>query len=401
MKNSATLSSNTRVTLLLCGRFGEHNSEARPLNQSEFHELDHALEACQLAPENILDMTPAGLKEAGVVHGISTKRLTGLMARNADLEETIKAWSKSGIWVLGERDKLYPARLRQRLTSARPPLLFGAGAIDCLDMGGVCIVGSRASGEPALQFSAALGKRSALEGLTVISNDMRGVDREAVTSALEGSGKAIIVLSDRLEKAVAAKRYRDSLANNQLTMVTPFSPNAAFSVANAIRLNRYQYVLSDVAVIVETRRKGGVWTGADENRIEKWVPAFVRADQPMSPGNIALLHLGLQAITQQDVENIDSLGDFFISKVTKGDRNSLPPMPNSDELISPTDLYSFFLAKFSNIASNIPQTETYIMKYFDIELVQARKWLDRAVAEGIVKKVAGKNSYISLGHNRK
>ena len=130
MKNSATLSSNTRVTLLLCGRFGEHNSEARPLNQSEFHELDHALEACQLAPENILDMTPAGLKEAGVVHGISTKRLTGLMARDADLEETIKAWSESGIWVLGERDKRYPARLRQRLISARPPLLFGAGAID-------------------------------------------------------------------------------------------------------------------------------------------------------------------------------------------------------------------------------------------------------------------------------
>ena len=315
MINTAALSSNTWVTLLLCGRFGEHNSNARPLNQSEFHELDYALEACKLAPENILEIAPKDLKAAGVTHGISLKRLTGLLAREADLEKTINAWSKLGIWVLGERDMQYPARLRQRLSSARPPLLFGAGAMDVLNMGGICIVGSRASGEAALQFSAALGKKSAHQGLTVISNDMRGVDREAVTSALEGSGKAIIVMSDRLEKAVVAKRYRDSLANNQLTMITPFSPNAPFSVANAIRLNRYQYVLSDVAVIVETRRKGGVWTGADENRIEKWVPAFVRADHPMSPGNVALLHLGLQAITQQDVEKIDSLSDFFISKV--------------------------------------------------------------------------------------
>ena len=396
MINTAALSSNTWVTLLLCGRFGEHNSNARPLNQSEFHELDYALEACKLAPENILEIAPKDLKAAGVTHGISLKRLTGLLAREADLEKTINAWSKLGIWVLGERDMQYPARLRQRLSSARPPLLFGAGAMDVLNMGGICIVGSRASGEAALQFSAALGKKSAHQGLTVISNDMRGVDREAVTSALEGSGKAIIVMSDRLEKAVVAKRYRDSLANNQLTMITPFSPNAPFSVANAIRLNRYQYVLSDVAVIVETRRKGGVWTGADENRIEKWVPAFVRADHPMSPGNVALLHLGLQAITQQDVEKIDSLSDFFISKVIHGESNPLPPTFNSDELNLPRDLYSFFLTEFNNIATNAPQSETYIMKYFDIERIQLRKWLDRAVAEGSVKKVAGKNSYISI-----
>ena len=225
---------------------------------------------------------------------------------------------------------------------------------------------------------------------------MRGVDREAVSASLGSSGQAIIIMSDRLEKAVLAKRYRDSLANNQLTMVTPFSPNAAFSVANAIRLNRYQYVLSDIAVIVETRRKGGVWTGADENRIEKWVPAFVRADQPMSPGNFALLHLGLQAITQQNVVNIESLSDFFISQTRKDKNNSLPPAISKDELNPPKDLYSFFLAEFQAIAKNSPQTETSVMEYFDIEQMQARKWLDRAVAEGSAEKVTGKNSYISV-----
>jgi DNA processing protein len=395
MSNKASISSNTRVTLLLCGRFGEHNSEARPLNQSEFHELDHALEARQLAPENMLDMSPLDLREAGVIHGISAKRLAGLMGRFAELEKTIDAWSKAGIWVLGERDKQYPNRFRQRLSSARPPLLFGAGANDCLDMGGVCIVGSRASGEPALRFSSALGKRCALEKLTVISNDMRGVDREAVSSSLENSGQAMIIMTDRLEKAVVAKRYRDALANNQLTMVTPFSPSASFSVANAIRLNRYQYVLSDIAVIAETRRKGGVWTGADENRIEKWVPAFVRTDQPMSPGNFALLHLGLQAITQQDVVNIDSLSDFFISQARKDKNKPVPQMINKDELNPPKDLYSFFLAKFQAIAKNSPQTEAYVMEYFDIEQMQARKWLDRAVAEGSAEKVTGGESYTS------
>jgi predicted Rossmann fold nucleotide-binding protein DprA/Smf involved in DNA uptake len=395
MSDTTILSANTRATLLLCGRFGERNSEARPLNQSEFHELDHALEACNLAPENILEMSAAELKSVGVSHGISSKRLDGLMGRSADLEQTVDAWTEVGIWVLGERDPQYPRRLHQRLTSARPPLLFGAGTMDCLDMGGVCIVGSRASREPALQFSATLGSRCAHEGLTVISNDMRGVDREAVSAALEGSGRAIMVLSDRLEKAVGAKRYRDALADDRLTMVTPFSPNAAFSVANAIRVNRYQYVLSDVAVIVETRRKGGIWTGADENRNEKWVPAFVRADQPMSPGNFALLHLGLQAITQQDVENIESLSDFFISQAGKQVDSPAQPVVSADELNPPTDLYSFFLAEFQAIAKTTAKSETYVMKHFDIERAQARKWLGRAVAEGSAEKTDGQTRYIS------
>ena len=395
MSNSATLSANTWATLLLCGRFGKHNSEARPLNQSEFHELDRALEAYKLEPKNILKMSAVELKSIGVTRGLSAKRLDGLLGRSGDLEQTVNTWSEAGIWVLGERDTQYPRRLHQRLTSARPPLLFGAGVMDCLDMGGVCIVGSRASREPALQFSSTLGKRCALEGLTVISNDMRGVDREAVSATLEGSGRAIIVMSDRLEKAVGAKRYRDALAENRLTMVTPFSPNAAFSVANAIRVNRYQYVLSDIAVIVETRREGGVWTGADENRIEKWVPAFVRADQPMSPGNFALLHLGLQTITQQDVENVASLSEFFISPAGKNVESLTPPIVNTGELNPPTDLFSFFMAEFQAIAKTTPKTETYVMKHFDIERAQARKWLGRAAAEGSAEKVAGKSSYIS------
>ncbi len=185
-----------------------------------------------------------------------TSRLASLLERRVEFDDAFAAWEEAGIWVLGERDEGYPLRLRQRLSSALPPVLFGAGPWDCLDRGGVCIVGSRDSPKPALHFSATLGGRCAREGLTVISSDMRGVDREAVSSALDCSGRVTIVSSDRLEKTVSAKRYRQALAEGLLTIVTPFSPNAGFSVANAIRVNRYQYALSDVAVVVETRRKG-------------------------------------------------------------------------------------------------------------------------------------------------
>jgi predicted Rossmann fold nucleotide-binding protein DprA/Smf involved in DNA uptake len=232
-----------------------------------------------------------------------------------------------------------------------------------------------------------LACRCAQEGLTVISSDMRGVDREAVSSALDRSGRVVIVLSDRLEKTVLAKRYRDALSEGLLAMVTPFSPNVGFSVANAIRVNRYQYALSDVAVVVETRRKGGIWSGADENRNEGWVPAFVRSEQTMSPGNLALLHLGLAPLTQQDIENVESLSDFFISHAVSHNKMNASGTAIDGKKRAPLSLYALFLAEFRTITVSKSQSESEIMRHFGIEQVQARIWLERAEREGQAEKI--------------
>ncbi len=381
------LSANTKVALLLCGRFGTQVSPFKPLTPSEFHKLDGALESLNLTPGDLLEMKHTALVSLCRGKVEMSARLASLLERTRELDEAFAAWSRAGIWVLGERDKGYPLRLQQRLISARPPLLFGAGPVEYLDRGGVCIVGSRNSSKTALHFSATLGCRCAREGLTVISSDMRGVDREAVSSALDRSGRVVIVLSDRLEKTVAAKRYRDALSDGLLAMVTPFSPNVGFSVANAIRVNRYQYVLSDVAVIVETRRKGGIWSGADENRNEGWVPAFVRSEQTMSPGNLALLHLGLAPLTQQDIKNVESLNDFFISHAVSHKEIKAGGTASDGKKRAPLSLYSLFMAEFRTIAVSRPQSEREIMKHFGIGQVQAGIWLKQAVRDGQAEKL--------------
>ncbi|GMQ74868.1 MAG: DNA-processing protein DprA [Gammaproteobacteria bacterium] len=387
MTTISDLSANTKATLLLCARFGAQFSPIKPLTQSEFHKLDSILDASNLTPGSLLEIKHSVLVSLCMGQGEMTSRLAFLLERRIEFDDAFAAWEEAGIWVLGERDEGYPLRLRQRLSSALPPVLFGAGPWDCLDRGGVCIVGSRDSPKPALHFSATLGGRCAREGLTVISSDMRGVDREAVSSALDCSGRVTIVSSDRLEKTVSAKRYRQALAEGLLTIVTPFSPNAGFSVANAIRVNRYQYALSDVAVVVETRRKGGIWSGADENRNKGWVPAFVRSDETMSPGNLALLHLGLSPLTQQDIENVDSLSDFFISHAINHKKTTAGGVAGLGKIRAPLDLYSVFLAEFRIIAVSTPQSEPEIMKHFGIERVQARKWLNQAEREGQAEKI--------------
>ena len=391
MLKPSLLSTDTTAILLLCGRFGTRQPGIKPLTQSEFHELDGALEARKLTPGSLLDGILKEIPHLDSSGTVSLERLSVLLGRTDVLARALNAWTDAGIWVLSERDREYPQRLRHRLTSAQPPLLYGAGPKEPLEGGGICVVGSRDSPKPALHFAKTLGARCGQEGLTVVSSDMRGIDREAISAALNTGGRVIGVLSDSLEKSIAQRRNRDALANGKLTLVTPFSPDTRFTVANAMRANRYQYALSDAAVIVETRRKGGIWSGADENRNEGWVPAFVRVGETMSPGNMALLHLGSLPITQDDVDSAGSLTDFFFSHSLRHRQGKENVKAAESATVGigdhPSfDLYSIFLAEFLSMVIRRPLSEREIMNHFDLDRGQARKWLKRAIREGQVKK---------------
>jgi len=390
----------TTATLLLCGRLGAAREGYKSLSPSEFHDLARWLEARRIALGDLLTSEGKSILRNYARSAALLNRLGVLLGRTDDLEAAHARWSSLGIWVVGQFDPSYPYRLRQRLGRSALPLLFGAGPRALLDGGGVCIVGSRDSSPRGLEFARVIGARCGREGLTVISSDMRGTDREVVGAALAHGGKVICVLSDSLEKTLAARRYRDALAAGTVALTTPFSPEARFKIANAIRANKYQYALSDIAVIVETRRTGGIWLGADENRNEGWVPAFVRADEVMPSGNLALLHLGLSPITQPEVESCASVRDLFVARALAANNGitrppPAAPRPSDPESIAPRrhasapfDLYAVFVAELKHFTA-APRTEDDIATHFGLAPEQARRWLARAEAEGAVRAVAG------------
>jgi predicted Rossmann fold nucleotide-binding protein DprA/Smf involved in DNA uptake len=357
----------TKATLLLSARLNDTSDAPRPLSLSEYHQLAQSLDA--------LGLTLAALLRTDAKTVLrpypGADRILRLLRRVADVDFLLDHWDRLGIWVLGEREPEFPARLRQRLKTACLPLLFGAGPRDTLDQGGLCVVGSRDSPAESHSFAQAVGARAGSEGLVVISSDMRGIDREVISATLASGGRVICVLSDSLEKAVASKRYREALATGRVSLVTPFTPDIRFAVANAMRANRYQYGLSDAAIVVETRQSGGIWSGADENRKHRWVPAFVRTGANVAAGNSALLHLGLLPITLQDIEQSASLAQLLIERATS------PSSPSPARRERP-DLYAIFLSELVLLDEAIACSEDSVARHFGIELLQARTWLARA-----------------------
>jgi predicted Rossmann fold nucleotide-binding protein DprA/Smf involved in DNA uptake len=191
-------------------------------------------------------------------------------------------WQRLGLWVISRGEECYPERLRRTLRSAAPALLFGAGDVSRLALGGLAIVGSRDTDEEGLSFTGRVAERCAAQGVQVISGGARGVDQAAVAATLEAGGGVVAVLADRLDRAATSRDAKEPLRRGRLTIVSPYEPECGFTVGRAMGRNKHIYGLTDYNLVVRfTTGKGGTWAGAVEQlgrnkRAPAPVPVFVR-----------------------------------------------------------------------------------------------------------------------------
>ncbi len=111
-------------------------------------------------------------------------------------------------------------------------------------------------------LTSRMGSQAALQGLSIISGGARGVDENAMVGALAQEGTVVGVLADSLLRAATSARFRPSLMNGNLALISPFNPEAGFDVGNAMARNKYIYCLADAAVVIAAdKEQGGTWNG--------------------------------------------------------------------------------------------------------------------------------------------
>jgi predicted Rossmann fold nucleotide-binding protein DprA/Smf involved in DNA uptake len=281
------LSNETEITLLLCGSFNnKSDSEIKPLTATEYYRLvdwmrESALNISDLSRSEICDRIP----ESGL-HNIAKDRLIALLGRGGTIEGAIGNWREKGIWILSALDTAYPKKLLQRLLKQAPPLLFGIGRQPLLNDGGLAIVGSREADTAALEFTKRIATECADAELQVVSGGARGIDREAMSAALEAGGRTLGVLADSLGREAASGRHDLFLEQRRLALVSPYHPDAGFTVGNAMGRNKCIYALADWSLVVSSAaNEGGTWTGAVENFKHRWTPLLVRDGNDIPEGN--------------------------------------------------------------------------------------------------------------------
>jgi predicted Rossmann fold nucleotide-binding protein DprA/Smf involved in DNA uptake len=272
----------TQAVLLLCGVFaGGSEPEAKPLTLPEYNALASWLGRHGRRPADLLQ-TSAELSLGSEPGLPEAERLRALLGRGVQMAAALERWERLGLWVISRGEDRYPERLRRHLRSAAPALLYGAGDITRLNLGGLAIVGSRDVDEQGLSFTRRVAERCAGDGVQVVSGGARGVDQAALAAVLDAGGGAVAVLADRLDRAATSRDAKEPLRRGLLTLVTPYEPEAGFAVGRAMGRNKHIYALADFALVVRfTTGEGGTWAGAAEQLGRNkpgsaCVPVFVR-----------------------------------------------------------------------------------------------------------------------------
>ena len=288
------LTNDSKAILLLCGHFGK-NDAVKPFTLKDYNRLTDWLQDKGIRPADLLSVDISQLL-ASLPPDIDEDRVKRLLERGAAMALAVEKWTGSGVWVVCRSDADYPSRLKKHLKKQAPPLLYGVGLPGLLEKGGLAVVGSRNVDVSGEQFTRKAAAACVDQGIQIVSGGARGVDQLAMIEALDCGGTIVGVLADSLSKSAVQKKYRDAIREHRLTLISAFSPDARFSVGNAMGRNKYIYALADFALVIAAEaEKGGTWNGAAEELKRKDAcPVFVR-DEPGAPeGNRALMKLGAQ-----------------------------------------------------------------------------------------------------------
>ncbi len=294
--STTALTKDSKAILLLCGVFGGKSDRdgSKPLTNTEYNKVAALLVSHQLSPKDLLDTGTLEDLQLDLDRSVGYSRIVDLLARGATLAFALETWMNKGIWILTRSDSAYPEALRTRLGNASPPILYGVGDLALINQEGLAVVGSRNVDEAGEQYTAEIGQFCASRDVSIISGGARGVDQVAMLAALNSRGTAVGVVADSLLKTAVAGKFRDAIMDKRLLLLSPYNPDARFTVGNAMGRNRYIYALSQFALIISAEKNsGGTWAGASEElKRPNGISVFVRSEGKMPNGNDALIALG-------------------------------------------------------------------------------------------------------------
>lgn len=400
------------AALLLTSRLpGMSQTDVQPLGTGEWNALLAWLKDKNLKPGDLLLNDPSNILRDWDDPRCQGSRIQELLNRGMALSLALEKWQRAGIWVLARSEPEYPRRLKERLKSKCPPIIFGCGNIKLLESGGVAVIGSRNASSEDEKFALSLGRNLAGMGKTIISGGARGVDQAAMFGAIEAGGTVIGVLADSLLKTSVSSRYRQALLRKDIVLVSPFHPEAAFNVGNAMARNKYIYCLSDLAIAVHSSTKGGTWNGAIENLKGRWVPLWVKRTKDTEAANGKLVEKGAMWLPESSLDDDSEtlrkcLADektefpeqsvFLAVEENPADRHGSQDAPISNEMVSEKldvgnlgaekTLYEMFCLKLVRILSSGAMGPKDIGQRLGITEKQLKIWLKQAVEEGLIAK---------------
>jgi predicted Rossmann fold nucleotide-binding protein DprA/Smf involved in DNA uptake len=228
---------------------------------------------------------------------LDEKELDGVKAAKGELPNSsflAEDLLEQGYEVIPLYSTEYSKTLKENLkTKSSPPILYVKGNKQILWEDSIAIVGSRDASDKSLQFTDNIAKRASQQYKVVVSGFAKGVDKQALDSALKYKGHSIIVLPQGIMTFDSGmKKYYTQIIEGDVLVLSTFFPKAPWSVQLAMGRNPVIYGLAKNIYVAESGHEGGTWSGV-MNGLGKGRTIYVRMPEPgESNANLALIEKG-------------------------------------------------------------------------------------------------------------
>lgn len=209
-----------------------------------------------------------------------------------------------------------------------PPVIYTKGNLKIMKEKSIAIVGSRIANDISLEFTDNVAKKASKDYKVVVSGFAKGVDKQALDSAIKYKGQSIIVLPQGITTFQSGfKKYYKQIIDGDVLVLSTFYPKAPWSVQLAMARNPIIYGLASEIYVAESSEKGGTWSGVMDG-LRKGRTIYIRKPNSREKNaNNILISKGGKA-----VDNEGNLTSYEIKEETKS-IVSEPDFNNTEEKI--------------------------------------------------------------------
>lgn len=241
--------------------------------------------------ENSSNWDIVGLNE---IEKIQFEEARTQLANSSFLVEELMA---QGYEILPIIHEDYPKLLKDNLKYNAPTVIYIKGNKSLLQEPSIAIVGSRSADTKSLSFTDNIAKNATKDNKVVVSGFAKGVDRQALDSAVGENGKSIIVLPQGIMTFSSGfKQYFKHIAQGRVLVMSTFAPKAPWSVEFAMARNPIIYGMASEIYVAQSDDKGGTWSGVIDG-LRKNRPIYVRyPEKSEKNANLLLIQKGATAV---------------------------------------------------------------------------------------------------------
>lgn len=158
-------------------------------------------------------------------------------------------------------------------TKADDVPLYMAGDLSVLDGPAVAVVGARDVSAEGAARARRISRELAKAGVVVVSGLAKGVDANALSSAIDAGGRVAAVIGTPLSKAYPAENGAlQAMIYAEHLLISPFAEGARVFPSNFPQRNRVMAAITDGSLIVEASDTSGTLHQAAECKtLGRWL----------------------------------------------------------------------------------------------------------------------------------